>query len=183
MDKKLGLTAIPNTLRSLQLNQTYPPTGPPGTASQITFNNDETKLLVSVKGAPPASVGFIAMWDIAADHSLAAQPVMMPPPSGGGLPFSFTPVPGQNAFVMTDPAVGALVLDLSGANKSVAVPVSGQGANCWSTFSQKTGNYYLIDVGKNKVTELSVDKNLNASIVTVRVFFPQSTSVDSCSCL
>ena len=63
MDKNLGLVAITNTLRYLSLNQTTPPSGPPSTTSQIAFNHDESKLIVSIKGAPPV-IGYLAIWDV-----------------------------------------------------------------------------------------------------------------------
>ena len=176
VDKEMGLMAMPNTLRYLALNQTYPPTGPPGTASQIAFNHDESKLVVSVKGSPPASVGFIATWDIATDKSLSVAPTMITPPTGAGLPFSLTPIPGQNAFFMADPAVGALVIDMADESKSVAVPIAKQVANCWSTYSNKTGSYYLIDPGRNVVTEFSLSAGLNASVLNVRNHIPLSRS-------
>jgi hypothetical protein len=48
-----GLIPIPNTTRYLGLNQTTPPTGPPGTVSDVIFSSDGEELHVSVKGTPP----------------------------------------------------------------------------------------------------------------------------------
>jgi len=53
-DPKLGLIEKPNTLRSLGIKQSTPPTGPPGTASQILLSPDGKKVIASVKGVPPA---------------------------------------------------------------------------------------------------------------------------------
>ncbi|RPD64092.1 hypothetical protein L226DRAFT_552064 [Lentinus tigrinus ALCF2SS1-7] len=158
----LNGVVISNTLRHLPLNQTTPPNGPPGTASQIVFNHDESHLIVS---------------DVTADGSLSADFKQVTPPSGGGLPFSLTPIPGKNAFVSTDPALGFSVLDLSGQNKSSAFAINGQGATCWSSFSAKTGNFYLTDVGTSTVTEVHVDDNLKASIF-LYIMSANATSVD-----
>ena len=103
---------IPNSLRSLSLNQTTPPNGPPGTTSHIIFNEDNTKLFATVKGVPPAQ-GFLAAWDVAADGSLSQDFSTITPPAPGALPFSMTLVDGQNAVLVTDPGVGFDVLDLS----------------------------------------------------------------------
>ncbi|KAI9064800.1 hypothetical protein FKP32DRAFT_1569191 [Trametes sanguinea] len=164
VDKTLGLVAIPNSLRAIPLNQTTPPNGPPGTASQITFNHDESKLIASFKGLPPA-VGFLAFWDISSDGSLSSDFTRMDTLPAGSLTFSLTPIPGKNAFLSTDPGVGFTVFDLDDPSKSSVIPIPGQGATCWSTFSPKTGNFFLDDVGTGTVTEVHVDGNLKASIV------------------
>ncbi|KAI0652513.1 hypothetical protein C8Q79DRAFT_896588 [Trametes meyenii] len=164
VDKKSGLKALPNTLRSLNLNQTTPATGPPGSASHVVFSEDGKQLMASVKGVPPTP-GMIAVWDVATDGSLSAQFKAVAPPSGGLLPFSMTVIPGKNAVLSTDPGVGFDVFDLSGGNASSAVKIDGQSATCWSSFSKKTGNFYLTDIGTSIVTEVNVDNNLKASIV------------------
>ncbi|KAI0334077.1 hypothetical protein GY45DRAFT_145356 [Cubamyces sp. BRFM 1775] len=164
VDKKNGLSAMSNTLRSLGLNQTTPATGPPGTASHLVFSEDGKQLLASVKGVPP-NPGMIAVWDVADDGSLSADFQAVAPPTGGLLPFSMTIVPGKNAVLSTDPGIGFDVFDLSGGNSSSATAIDGQSATCWSSFSTKTGNFYLTDIGTSIVTEVNIDDNLKASIV------------------
>ncbi|KAL7285074.1 hypothetical protein ACG7TL_000166 [Trametes sanguinea] len=164
VDKKNGLTAMPNTLRSLGLNQTTPATGPAGSTSHIIFSEDGKQLMASVKGVPP-NPGMIAVWDVADDGSLSADFKAVAPPSGGLLPFSMTVIPGKNAVLSTDPGLGFDVFDFSSGNSSSAVKIDGQNATCWSSFSTKTGNFYLTDIGTAIVTEVNVDDNLKASIV------------------
>ncbi|KAH9849207.1 hypothetical protein C2E23DRAFT_888396 [Lenzites betulinus] len=164
VDKKTGLTAIPNTLRSLGLNQTTPASGPAGSTSHVVFSEDGTQLLASVKGVPPTP-GMIAVWDVADDGSLSADFNAVAPPQGGLLPFSMTLIPGKNAVLSTDPGVGFDVFDFGSGNASAAVAIDGQNATCWSSFSKKTGNFYLTDIGTAIVTEVNVDDNLKASIV------------------
>ncbi|KAI0828841.1 hypothetical protein BC628DRAFT_1487638 [Trametes gibbosa] len=164
VDKKTGLTALPNTLRSLGLNQTTPATGPAGSASHVVFSEDGKQLLASVKGVPPTP-GMIAVWDVAEDGSLSADFKAVAPPEGGLLPFSMTVIPGKNAVLSTDPGVGFDVFDFGSGNSSSAVKIDGQSATCWSSFSKKTGNFYLTDIGTAIVTEVKVDDNLKASIV------------------
>lgn len=116
------------------------------------------------------------MWDVAADGSLSKDFVKVNPATGGLLPFSMTVIPGMNAILSTDAGVGFDIYDLStvkanSANasspKNSVVAIKGQGATCWSSFSQKTGNFYLTDIGTSIVTEVNVDKNLKGTIVKV----------------
>ena len=168
VDKKAGLKAIPNTLRSLGLNQTTPATGPAGSASHVIFSEDGKQLFASVKGTPPSTPGFIAAFDVQEDGTLSSDFKSIPAPSGGLLPFSMSVIPGKNALLVTDPGVGFDIIDLAG-NSSSAVKIDGQSATCWSSFSKKTGNLYLTDIGTSIVTEVEVDDNLNAKIVKVRI--------------
>jgi hypothetical protein len=115
----------------------------------------------------------VAIWDVEADGSLSQEATRVAPPTGGVLPFSLTPIPGTEAFLVTDPGIGFDIFDLStsglkgNSSKSSAVKIDGQVATCWSSFSHKTGNYYLTDAGTSTVTEVSVDKDLKAAIVKV----------------
>jgi len=169
-DQKLGLIAMPNTLRSLGLNQTTPATGPAGTTSHVVFSEDGTKLIASVKGVPPTP-GFLATWDIGSDGSLSAEPVKSTPASGGLLPFSMTVIPGKNAILATDAGIGFDVFSFGGNSStsssatSTVVPITGQKATCWSSFSKKSGNFYLTDIGTSTITEVNVDQNLKGTIV------------------
>jgi hypothetical protein len=167
VDPKTGLAGISHTSRSLSLNQTTPATGPPGTASHIIYNEEGTQLIASIKGTPPTP-GFLAVWDIAADGSLSSTFKSVTPPTGGLLPFGMNNVPGQNALLATDPALGLTVFDLANSAKSSALKVNGQVAICWTSYSAKTGNYYLTDIGTSIITEVNVDQNLKPSVVKVR---------------
>ncbi|EMD31311.1 hypothetical protein CERSUDRAFT_119866 [Gelatoporia subvermispora B] len=172
VDEQKGLVSMPNTLRSLGLNQTTPPSGPPGTTSHIVFNEAGTQLIASVKGIPPTP-GFLAVWDIESDGSLSPNFTAIEPQPTGALPFSMTIIPGQDALLVTDPGVGFDIFDFSAqpdtngtaGGKSSAVPIDGQSATCWSSFSNQTGNFYLTDVGTGIVTEVNVDSNLKGTIV------------------
>jgi hypothetical protein len=184
-DQKLGLIAMPNTLRSLGLNQTTPATGPAGTTSHVVFSEDGSKLIASVKGVPPTP-GFLAAWDIAADGSLSAEPVKSTPGAGGLLPFSMTVIPGTNAILATDAGVGFDIFNFGGnssANSlsatSSVVPITGQKATCWSSFSKGSGNFYLTDIGTSTVTEVNVDKNLKGTIVKQYPQAPGSATIDN----
>lgn len=166
---------IANTNRSLKLNQTTPATGPAGSVSHVVFTEDNTQLVASVKGVPPQP-GFLAVWDVAADGSLSQDFQAIAPAQGGLLPFSMTVIPGKNAILATDAGLGFDIFDFNGAgnngtDRSSTVPIDGQAATCWSSFSQKTGNFYLTDIGTSQVTEINIDDNLKGTIVKVIVVF------------
>jgi len=83
-----------------------------------------------------------------------------------------TVIPGKNAILATDAGLGFDIFDMSnngtvnGNNtKSSANAIQGQKATCWSSFSPKTGNFYLTDIGTSMVTEVNVGNNLNGTIV------------------
>jgi hypothetical protein len=161
-----------NTNRDLGLNQTTPATGPPNSVSHIIFSEDGKSLITDVKGDPtttPPTPGFLAVYDVAEDGSLSQNFKSIPPPQGGLLPFSMTVIPGKNAVLATDAAIGFSMFDLSGgaqaSTKNSAVAINGQSATCWSSFSKKTGNFYLTDIGTSTVTEVNVDDNLKGTIV------------------
>ncbi|PPQ96052.1 hypothetical protein CVT26_004684 [Gymnopilus dilepis] len=197
-DQKLGLIPMPNTLRSLGLNQTTPATGPAGSASHVVFSEDGTKLFASVKGVPPTP-GFIAAWDIASDGSLSAEPVKSTPSAGGLLPFSMTVIPGMNAILATDAGIGFDIFNFGGSSNganansvngtenaasnlsatSSVVAIDGQKATCWSSFSSKSGNFYLTDIGTSTVTEVNVDKNLKGTIVKQYPQIANSATIDN----
>ena len=101
--------------------------------------------MASVKGVPPTP-GFVASWDVdSKTGALSDKFTASTPAQGGLLPFSMTVIPGKNAILATDAGVGFDIFNFQNgapATSSV-VPISGQKATCWSSFSSKTGNFYL----------------------------------------
>jgi len=182
-DEALGLIAVPNTNRPLNLPQTTPPTGPQGTVSDVLFSEDSKKLLVSVKGVPPTP-GFVASWDVADDGSLSANFTASPPAQGGLLPFSMSIIPGKNAVLAADAGIGFSTFDLStigaeGTAKSQVFPIDGQGATCWSSFSQKTTSFFLTDVRTDIVTEVAIADDLSGKIIKQYPLVPGSATIDN----
>ncbi|KAJ3815535.1 hypothetical protein EV368DRAFT_80034 [Lentinula lateritia] len=180
VDQTKGLINLSGTNRALNLNQTTPATGPAGSASHIIFSEDNTQLIASVKGVPPTP-GFLAVWDVATDGSLSPVFKTVTPSQGGLLPFSMTVIEGKNALLATDAGVGFDIFDLStsGGNASSVVPIDGQSATCWSSFSSQTGNFYLTDIGTSMVTEVNVDDTLKGSIVKQYAQDSNSGTIDN----
>lgn len=160
---KKGMTPLPNTVRTLGLNQTNPPTGPANTVSDILFNQDQSQLLVSVKGDPNGTVGFIANFAVARNGSFTlAADAIKSTPDKGVLPFSMTLVGNSGDTVLnTDAAFGVSVSKFDPKNGTIisssSVAINNQTATCWSRNSPRTGSFYVTDVGNAKVTELSMN--------------------------
>src|ERR1700761_5365720 len=143
---------MPNTRRFLGMNQTTPPAGPLGTASQIAFSQDGTQVYAAVKGNPATNVtGYIAAWNMT-DSGLSDQFTRVEFPMGAVAPFSMTPLPGMNGMFSADAGVGVDVFDFSNGventnmsprTQSFSIPQ--QQATCWSTYSPMTGNFYVSD--------------------------------------
>ncbi|KAK7443215.1 hypothetical protein VKT23_015812 [Stygiomarasmius scandens] len=167
-DPQLGLTPVPNTIRSLNLNQTSPPSAPENTGSQAVFTDDGLRLLASVKGNP----GFLASWDVNEDGSLS-EDFVMNTPSDGGLLSGLSNIGASKdvpALVVTDAALGVNVFKFDDQNvKSKAsntpVPIDGQGGVSWAEFSPVTGNFYVTDKETATLTEINVADDLTASVV------------------
>jgi hypothetical protein len=173
VDKTAGLVPIANTVRSLNINQTTPATGPAGTASHVVFSEDNSQLIASVKGVPPTP-GFIAVWDVAADGSLSADFQSIAPASGGLLPFSMTVINGQNAILATDAGLGFDIFDLAAAassGASVDAPVADDTAAASSAPSSTTGDAAAAadnsTVVAGNTTDTTGDSTAAASNVTV----------------
>ncbi|KAG7096818.1 hypothetical protein E1B28_004227 [Marasmius oreades] len=187
VDKNDGLVPAAGTNRRLDLNQTTPANGPAGTVSHVLFSEDNKQLVTSVKGVPP-NPGFLAVWDVNQDGSLSKNFRSIAPSKGGLLPFSMTLIPGKNAILATDAGVGFDIFDFSAsenkstsvaAGKSSVVAIDGQKATCWSSFSPKTGNFYLTDVGTSQVTEVKVDENLKGAVVKQYDLGQNSGTIDN----
>lgn len=99
----------------------------------------------------------------------------------------------MNAILATDAGVGFDIFDLSTvknsqdkgnqtSSKNSATAIDGQKATCWSSFSTKTGSFYLTDVGTSTITEISVDKSLKGKIIKVS-FDVRQMMVARASCL
>ena len=157
-----SVTPIPNTNRLLGPNQATPPANPFGTVSDILFNQDETQIIVSVKGEVSGPLGFIATFKIIdGDGFKLAGAAVKSTPVQGAFPFGMTLVGDTGNVVLdTDPAFGVSVSKISESTglitSSASLNVTGQGTICWSSFSPKTGNYYLTDAANGNVTEVAV---------------------------
>ncbi|KIJ44565.1 hypothetical protein M422DRAFT_252183 [Sphaerobolus stellatus SS14] len=162
-----GLVAIPNTTRSLHLNQTSPPTQVAGqTLGHVLFDESETKIMATVQAVDATGRGFLAVWDVNPSTAAIANDFRQLHVNGSSLPFGMAVLPGKNGVLVADPAFGYETYDLSGRGRGGMFPVPGEGTTCWVVVSEKTKNVYIVDPITALVTEVSVDNNLQSKIVT-----------------
>lgn len=157
------VTPIPGTTRLLGPNEASPPVAPPGTVSDILFNQNENQILVSIKGGMSSPPGVIATFKITDDKAFTlATTAVKSTPERGGLPFGMTLVGKKGNIVLdADPAFGVSVSKISESTglitSSNSLNITGQGVICWSSFSPRTGDFYLTDAANGIVTEVAVD--------------------------
>ena len=150
IDPFQGFSAVSGSFRNLGLNQTVLPSGPPGTASDVFYNSNESKLIVSVKAIAPAS-GYLAIWDVLPSGQLSNTFKKITAPSGSTLVWGAQLIPGRNAVFASDGSIGANIFDLDkGTVTPFAIP--GQVLSCWTVYSSKTGNFYTSDPATNLIS-------------------------------
>ncbi|KIJ39371.1 hypothetical protein M422DRAFT_68867 [Sphaerobolus stellatus SS14] len=151
-----GLAAIPHQVRSPELDQTTPATGPAGSVSQVAFNEDKSKLFVAVKGFPGTKIpGYIAIWDV--DARIGALSL---------IDTNLTKIPGKNSVIIADTGIGYNIIDFTHNTRATYV-IANQTDTCWTVFSKQNGNAYIVDEGVKTVTEVNFDTRnvVNSSIV------------------
>ncbi|EEB89063.1 hypothetical protein MPER_12889 [Moniliophthora perniciosa FA553] len=156
-----GLSIASGGIRSLDLNQTTPANGTLG----------------AIKGTPN-SAGYLAVWDIDCDGALSEEFKTIKATEDNTRPFSATLIPGQNAILSADSSLGYQIFDLS-SSKAASFNISGQGANCWSSYSPAAGHYYLSDAGMSIVNEISINENLQGTLVQQYQLLANSSTLDN----
>ena len=169
-----GLSVVPSFDRNLTkyISQTEPPTIPLDTMSEIRFTADNRALIISVKGNP-TKTGYLLFFLLSHDNTrLATNPVLQRP-TNAVLPFSMTLV-GRNGLLVTDPGRN-LVLTMTYSSKtgkidnsqSALINASLSFPICWSTYSPRTGNYYIVGARPAGIVELEV--NLHSTSNPVKI--------------
>lgn len=146
-------------LRSLapEIKQKTPPTGPPGTGSEISFNPDSSAVLVTVKGSagPPAVPGYIVVFPVT-DGYVGTTPVVSQI-SDLILDFSINFLGSNDRAMITDPSFGAAFVEI-GSDLSITetnhIVLPNQGASCWGAYSPQYDTAYVIDAGHTNITLL-----------------------------
>jgi hypothetical protein len=150
-DHAKGLTPE-GGVRSIAIGQTTPPVGPPGTASDIVFNPSETALFMSIKGAP-STPGTIYVYPVV-DGYVSMTPVVSKPATLL-VDFSLNFLGADSKAVITDPAYGASLVDISSTyhvTVSKQIVVAGENAICPATYSDRFNSIALLDGGSSNVT-------------------------------
>ncbi len=125
-----GLVPIGDSFQALNLNQTNPPKGPPGTGSQIAFSSNGELLYVTVKGNPMTNAtGYVNTYTMVSGVMQNATTVNT---GAMSLPFGFVETP-NNGLMISDAGYGFDVMELKNLMPMVtdAYNISGQMASCW----------------------------------------------------
>lgn len=149
------------------LKQHTPPTGPPGTGSEIAFNPSGTAILVTIKGSPP-SPGYIYAFPVSSSGDVSATPVVSQI-SDLILDFSINFLGSNNRAMITDPTFGASIVDIGSdlkitETKHTVIP--NQGAACWGVYSKRYDAAYVIDSGHPNITLLDPGSGAIKGVIT-----------------
>ncbi|KAF2465857.1 uncharacterized protein BDR25DRAFT_294397 [Lindgomyces ingoldianus] len=158
-DERHGLGTF-DALRPLGLNQSTPPVGPPNTVSQVAFTENEDFLVVTVKADPLTNKpGFVAVYRV--EGKRVSHDAVRSSPAGTAILFGFDQIPHTNKFIVTDPSIGAAILNLNTKTSDVstikAINITGQAATCWTTISPATGTAFVTDGAVDRLVEIGLN--------------------------
>lgn len=165
VSKRRGLEAL-GGLRPIALNQTTPPVGPPGTVSDLVFNPSSSALIATIKGSPTAP-GSIYAYPVSRSCEVSTKPVVSQP-SSLLLDFSISFLGCDSRAVITDPAYGASIVDISKNLEftvSKKVEIAGQKATCWSVYNPKSNAIYVFDGGVSNITTIDATTGAITGVV------------------
>ena len=161
---KDGLVALDTQRRPFNLGQSTPPTGPLNTVSRISFNEDSTLLITTVKTGPlppAATTQFFSVFPVSSDGKVATTDVRTSPPGTLALfGFEVLPSEGQNRLLVTDAAFGYGIFTVDPVTAKVSTvvltTVPGQNVTCWASYSAQTKAGYVFDLNKNTFVETDI---------------------------
>jgi hypothetical protein len=150
-----GLGAF-DALRSIPLGQTNPATGPLNGISDVFFVEDDSILVVVVKGDTTAAhPGFIALYPVTGGTVSYSNTETHP--AGTAVMFGSTIIPGTNNILVTDASFGAVILSLSDLATPLALTnITDQKATCWAITSSVTGTGFVDDPALSQLTEIDL---------------------------
>jgi hypothetical protein len=145
------------------VKQTTPPGGPVLTVSDIRFNPSSTGLFVTIKGAPPPSVGAsptlgsIYAWPVVGNK--VSRTATISQPSGVILSFSLNFLGTDDTALLTDAAGVAYILSVSSSLQAtvkytVALP-SNEGLACWGVYVAELSSAYVLSASNYNITVVS----------------------------
>lgn len=149
-----GLHPVGERIPLPPIRQTTPPNGPGDTASDIVFNPSQTGLFVTIKSNSTAHPGYIYVFPVKADGSLAKPVVSRPPELNHDFSLSFL---DDSRAVISDITFGASIVDIGPDFKvtnKVKVTIPGQMASCWTVYAPEYNAIYVMDAGTPNITVL-----------------------------
>lgn len=160
-------------LRTFDLGQSKIPTGPLNTVSQVIFSDDQSHLLVTVKGDPSLNkTGFLAAFTVSGpcltgESSVSASRIESPLNDTVAL-FGLQQIAESNKYFVADPGYGAAIISVDEKTDSSQLlhkqVIADQQATCWVTISPESNSAFVSDPLVNHIVELSL---VDASIISV----------------
>ncbi|KAK1808853.1 hypothetical protein LTR12_016799 [Friedmanniomyces endolithicus] len=153
VDPDHGLRAA-GPLRSLgsAIDETTPPTGPPGSSSEILFNPTSSAVIVSIKGSGPP--GYIVAFPV--EHNQVSTAGVFNQVSDIKLDFAAIFI-NRTSLFLVDPSFGASILEINSdytVTEKVHTVIRNQSAVCWANYDVATNTAYAIDAGQPVVYTL-----------------------------
>jgi hypothetical protein len=123
-------------------------------------------------GGLASNPGYLAIWSINSQSppSLSTSFTRVKISEPGGLPFSLTDIPNQNAFLGSDASDGVNVYDYSSGVKKIDIKplvLPNLGATCWTVYSSKTNSYFVSDITTGFISEVQVTADLTPKLIKV----------------
>lgn len=136
-------------LSSSIINESTPPTGPPGSAAQVLFNPDSSAVFATVKGnagSKPVKLGSLVAWPVVNGDVSTAEPVVT---QIGDLTMDFGFIfISESTIFLSDPSFGASLLEVQSdlkAIETVHTVIPKQMALCWTQYEPSLNTLYAID--------------------------------------
>ncbi len=153
-----GLNPLGGLRRLKDFQAQTPPSGPPDTVSQITFNPSSTAVFVVVKGnpGPPAVAGSIYAFAVDSYGHVSDSPVISSPPKIV-LELSINFLGTDASALITDATFGASIVTITPELKiseSHHIVIPFQGADCWAAYAPRYDAVYVIDTVNPNITVL-----------------------------
>ncbi|VDB84190.1 unnamed protein product [Peniophora sp. CBMAI 1063] len=138
----------------------------------LVDSKDQGGIIAVAKGLPTDlenSPGYIRVWLLADNGTIAETPFQVnSTDTAGSLIFSLSQKAGSLVYVGADATNGGVVIDLTaGPGGAVFKPIDlpNNKGNCWSVHAPKTGSFFISDLLSDKINEVTLDKNNNATLV------------------
>lgn len=142
-------------LSSSIIDESTPPTGPPGSAAQVLFNPDSSAVFATVKGdagAKPAKLGSLLAWPVSHGEISAAEPVVTQV-KDLTMDFGFMFL-SESTIFLSDPSFGASILEVGSdlkATEKVHTVIPKQKALCWTQYEPSLNTLYAIDASSDNI--------------------------------
>ncbi|KAF2162730.1 hypothetical protein M409DRAFT_68993 [Zasmidium cellare ATCC 36951] len=158
-------------LGSSIINETTPPSGPPGSAAQVLFNPDSSAVFATVKGNPDTKkLGSMAVWPVDNGDISQGEPVVSTF-DGLYVDFGFLFV-SQSEIFLSDAGSGAALVTVGDGWKVTLkehTVIPGQQATCWTAYVPSLNTLYAIDAGYDGVYTLDPATGKQTGTINVQI--------------